>query len=214
MTETDDLDNIDESIDEDDEELYAPEFEVPLKPMKRAGGANFRTKKLTFPRPDLAVFNRTLGLILFSGAFMSAGVFMGIMGIVFCLKEVTSANVILPAIFFVGFGGAGYWVWRSTATVTFDRISGCFWRGRRKPDTGRQDNETPIERIDCLQVLVKYVSGSDSSYYSYELNLVLNDPPGERFLVMAHGKSGLFWDDACELAEFLDKPIWDCTDQE
>jgi hypothetical protein len=145
---------------------------------------------------------------------MSAGIFIGIMGIVFCLKEVTSANVILPAIFFLGFGGAGYWAWRSGMPVTFDKIAGCFWRGRRKRGADGQDTAIPFDRIDCLQVLVKYVSGSDSSYYSYELNLVLNDPPGERFCVMAHGKAELFWDDACELAEFLDKPIWDCTDQE
>ena len=207
MTELDDIDGVDDVIDDDDEETYLPEFEVSCEPMKR--GANFRTMKLTFPRPDLAVVSRTLGMILFSGAFMVVGAAAAVMGVVACMGELTSANMILPPIFALGFGGAGYWAWRSCRPMTFDRIAGVFRRGGRKLDSNGRETGVPIDKIDSLQILSRCISGSDGGYQSHELNLVLNDPPGERINVMCHGNSDCFGDDAFGLAEFLDKPIWD-----
>jgi hypothetical protein len=204
----DDQDVLDDESEEDD---YEPAFEVSCKPSTRSGGANFRTMRLTFPRPDQAVVIRTLGASLFAGVFMLAGVAVGIMGIFYCFQELTSANMIIPQIFFLGFGGAGYWMWRSGRPIAFDKTANCFWRNKRRGRDG-QDNGVSLEKIECLQVLCKYQSGDGGGYHSYELNIVLNDPPGERFRIMNHGKSDLFWQDAYDLAEFLDKPIWDCTD--
>ena len=60
-----------------------------------------------------------------------------------------------------------------------------------------------------MQLLSKFVSGSKSSYYSYELNLVLND--GRRINVVDHGDLKRLRSDVKTLSQFLDKPVWDAT---
>ncbi len=51
------------------------------------------------------------------------------------------------------------------------------------------------------------VSGNKSSYYSYELNLVLND--GSRINVVDHGNLKRLRSDTQTLSQFLGKPVWD-----
>ena len=50
-------------------------------------------------------------------------------------------------------------------------------------------------------------SGDKSRYYSYELNLVLED--GSRLNVIDHGNVEAIRADAQKLAAFLGKPLWD-----
>jgi hypothetical protein len=57
--------------------------------------------------------------------------------------------------------------------------------------------------------LSEFVSGSKNSYYSYELNLVLDD--GSRINVVDHGNLERLRSDANALSQFLDKPVWDAT---
>jgi len=95
--------------------------------------------------------------------------------------------------------------------MTFDKTAGCCWSGPRRGADGN-DNSIAIDRIECLQVVCKYISGESGGFHNHELLLVLNDPPGRRVRVMGHGKPYLFWEDAWALAEFLEKPVWDCSD--
>jgi hypothetical protein len=53
------------------------------------------------------------------------------------------------------------------------------------------------------------VTGNKNSYYSYELNLVLDD--GSRINVVDHGNLDRLRSDAQTLSRFLDKPVWDAT---
>jgi hypothetical protein len=64
-----------------------------------------------------------------------------------------------------------------------------------------------LEDIHAIQLLSEYVRRSKSSYYSYELNLVLND--GKRLIVVDHGNLTRLQEDAKKLLEFLGKPVWD-----
>ena len=73
----------------------------------------------------------------------------------------------------------------------------------------RGDSSAPLSSIHALQLLSEFVSGSKSSYYSYELNLVLND--GSRINVVDHGNLERLRSDASALSRFLDKPVWDAT---
>ena len=73
----------------------------------------------------------------------------------------------------------------------------------------RGDSSAPLSSIHALQLLSEFVSGSKSSYHSYELNLVLND--GSRINVVDHGNLDRLRSDANTLSRFLDKPIWDAT---
>ena len=51
--------------------------------------------------------------------------------------------------------------------------------------------------------------GNKSAYYSYEMNLVLND--GKRLNVVDHGNQAKLREDAQTLATFLNVPVWDAT---
>ena len=62
----------------------------------------------------------------------------------------------------------------------------------------------------ALQLLSEHVSGNDSSYYSYELNLVLED--GRRLSVVDHGDCEQLREDAQLLSQLLGKPVWDAAD--
>ena len=56
-----------------------------------------------------------------------------------------------------------------------------------------------------------WVSGSESSYDSYELNAVLED--ASRVLVVDHGNRDQLVSDAEVLAAFLGVPLWDATSE-
>ena len=56
----------------------------------------------------------------------------------------------------------------------------------------------------------EYVRGSESSYYSYELNLICSD--GSRINIVDHGALRKLREDAALLAEYLSIPVWDAID--
>ena len=97
------------------------------------------------------------------------------------------------------------------APIVFDKASGYFWKGRKfpqdVPDPRSLKNVVQIGQIHALQLLAEYVRGSKSSYYSYELNLVLED--GKRLNVVDHGNQTKLREDAKTLSQFLGKPVWD-----
>jgi hypothetical protein len=99
------------------------------------------------------------------------------------------------------------------APIVFDKRKGSYWKGRTSPYDVRHTSElkdhAPLDRIHALQLISEHVRGNKSSYYSYELNLVLDD--GARLNVVDHGSRERVQADARTLSEFLDKPIWDAT---
>ena len=64
-----------------------------------------------------------------------------------------------------------------------------------------------LKDIYALQIVREYCKGNKSSYYSYELNLVLNN--GERINLVDHGNYVKLLEDAKKLSEFLGRPLWD-----
>ena len=74
---------------------------------------------------------------------------------------------------------------------------------------GAQGSATPLSAIHALQLVSEHVRGNKSSYWSYELNLVLGD--GSRINVVDHGNLDQLRADAQTLAGFLNKPVWDAT---
>ena len=180
-----------------------------------SGGTNFRTHKLVEIEFSRVQFKAAIGALLFYAVFFFAGLGMGI---AFILEnkifEEFSLEAIAPVLFsliFVLAGGLMFYF--GTAPIVFDKSVGYFWKGRKSP----QDSPEPgsikkiarLEDIHALQLLSEYVSGSKSSYYSYELNLVLKD--GRRIAVIDHGNLKRLREDAKRLSEFLGKPVWDAT---
>jgi hypothetical protein len=156
-----------------------------------------------------------MGARLFYGVFLLVG--LGVM-IGFSAGNASSgkiglnAETIFPLLFGLVFASVGGGLWYyGTTPIVFDRRKGNFWKGRKSPDEvfdkSRLKCFAKIEDIYAIQLISEYCRSDKSSYYSYELNLVLGD--GERINVVDHGNKRKIKEDAQKLAEFLDRPLWD-----
>ncbi|MGK0290885.1 MAG: hypothetical protein ACI86H_002348 [bacterium] len=90
----------------------------------------------------------------------------------------------------------------------FDRKKKLFWKGGRKSSKASKKSAN-INEIHAIQLLSKLRPGTGrvSSFYSYELNLVLNN--GKRINVIDHAYQDHVRADAKTLASFLKTPVWD-----
>lgn len=184
----------------------------PLVP----GGTNFKTKNLSIkPGVNKAIFKASIGSILFGGIFLLIGVGIMISGI----SKLISSGYQVDNYFLIGFGlifgTVGMIILHFfTKPVTFDKESGYFYKGRVSREKllyseGDIKDLTPLKNIYALQIIAEYCSGNKSSYYSYELNIILEN--GERMNVIDHGNLKAIRDDANSVAEFLDIKVWDAA---
>ena len=85
--------------------------------------------------------------------------------------------------------------------------------GRTSPveasDRSVLKNFAALPDIYAIQLVSERCSGKNSAFYSYELNLVLQD--GRRLNVIDHGNIDKLREDAKTLSGFLGKPVWDGT---
>jgi len=189
----------------------------PLKP----GGANFCTQKLVRVDPDRLEFHAAWGAVLVGLFFLLVGLAalaFFVAGTLFGWTAASSGDksvLWIPALFGSLFSAAGGgMLYGFTLPVVFDRRRGYFWKGRRAPSQllgrGAAERVTDLARIHALQLIAELCHGSKgSSYYSYELNLVLED--GSRVNVVDHGNLERLRQDAQALAEFLGRPLWDAA---
>jgi hypothetical protein len=183
----------------------------------KGGGASFRTHYLVSVDPNRLEFKASLR----SKAFCSVFILMGLMAmIVFPLAGSSSGSfsfsieMIMPALIglvFVVVGGFLFYF--GISPIVFDKYKASFWKGRKAPDEVSDRKEikyfTELANIHALQIISEYCSGNKSSYYSYELNLVLKN--GSRINVVDHGNLEKLREDAQTLSSFLGKPVWDST---
>lgn len=181
----------------------------------RGGGSNFKTHKLAEINFHRIEFKATVFSKIFSMIFLFTGLAVFFF---FGLKEVDLNNpsfrfeIIFPVGFGLIFTAIGIFMFNLfTKPIVFDKTYGYFWKGRKQPaqtyDYGKKKNSIPLSEIHALQIISEYVSGSKSSYFSYELNLILKD--GRRMNVIDHGKIAALREDAQKLAGFLGIPVWD-----
>ncbi len=182
---------------------------------RKGGGSNFKTHQLTKLDADRMEFRASLGAKLFYLIFLLAGLGM----VVFVLSSVVSkgrfaleTQTLMPmgmGVVFAIVGGVLFYF--GTAPIVFNKLKGCYWKGRKCPDEvihkEELKNYTGLDQIHAIQLISEYCRGNKSSYYSYELNLVLND--GSRLNVIDHGNKEKIRDDAEKLGEFLGVPVWD-----
>ena len=191
-------------------------MQVEWNPVK-SGGANFRTHKLAAVHSDRLEFQASLGAKLFYGIFVAAGVIVpgGFLAAVHLaesdLSEGDLSAGILPALLPLFIGAVFVSVGGALLYFGTDRHRGYFWRGRKAPHEVINPNELKnacrLDDIHALQLLSEYCRSNKSSYYSYELNLVLRD--GNRLNVVDHGDREKIRDDAQTLSAFLNRPVWD-----
>jgi hypothetical protein len=184
---------------------------IPLK----GGGSSFRTHKLVEIDPNRMEFKVSIGARLFYSIFIVMGMaaLLVFPAVKFSSEEISfSTDLIVPMLIglvFVIVGGTMFYF--GTLPIVFDKYKGAFWRGRRVPDGVGDTKEikyfSKFADIHALQLVSEYCHGNKSSFYSYELNLVLKN--GSRINVVDHGNLMKLREDAQVLSGFLGKPVWD-----
>lgn len=183
----------------------------------RGGGSNFRTHKLVQVDYSRLEFKSTLGAKFFSFIFITVGagipVFFGIESFQ------NSGSIFRTDFFFIVLFGliflaAGSWMFYSFAKpVIFDRTKGMYWKGWKAPQRyvaqSSVDEGSRIGNIHAIQILPEFIRSDNSSYFSYELNIILRD--GSRMNVVDHGDPIKLREDADILANFLGVPVWDAS---
>lgn len=204
------------------ETFDASGFEDPLalqtdwSPLK-GGGSNFRTHNLVSENYNRTAFKASLGAKLFSSVFILVGLGLPSSQIYLAFQNGRAffdGDFLSMLLFGTVFSIVGAALFYSYAKpVVFDKTNGFFWKGWKAPDIASVENpgshSTRISNIHALQIISEYVRGDKSSYYSYELNLVLKD--GSRLNVIDHGDVYRIRENAGVLSQFLGKPVWDST---
>ena len=182
------------------------------------GGANFCTHKLVEITPHRIGFLTTLGLKLSLLVCIIAGIAAMGFGVHQLITAGETAVVIFLLIFGIVFAVIGTVMFcRFGKPSVFDKITGLFYKGRKAPKhellgqsrPNAEDKAVQLHKIHALQLISEFCRSSKHSYYSYELNLVLDD--GERINVIDHADHSRIRQDANTLSNFLGKPLWDAT---
>lgn len=186
------------------------------------GGASYREHTLVEITPTRLEFRMALGTKVFFGGFIVLGVGCFI-GAVYCLARGSIRGwwtlfflSLFPGLFM---GLVGYFTGRRRV---FDLDTGWYWKGRKPlaaSEAEQRNSCTPLKNVHALQIVREKVrissSGtgrnrtSSSTFYSYEINLVLNN--GSRINVIDHGRHDVVQADAVRLGQFLGVPVWDAT---
>ena len=181
----------------------------------RKGGSNFRTRSFRERSHHRLEFSISPGGLIFGLMFLLSGLTSLLLTIFHILPKMEGiplfARIFLPLSSLV-FILAGAWlIFSFSRPVVFDKELGWFWKGYRSPSLSgggyKPKNGTPLNRVYALQILAERVRGSNSSYTSYELNLVCRD--AGRINLVDHGHYENIRKEAETLSAFLGIPVWD-----
>ncbi|MCR9231440.1 hypothetical protein [Gimesia chilikensis] len=212
------IDKIKSLADDGSEPFDPATFDDPIalktdwSPLK-GGGANFCTRKLVQASPLRYEFRATAGAICFYLIFFG----IGMAALVFSIFQIVSnEKIFVPEILIPGGVGlvfaiiGGTTLYFGTLPVVFDKQHNCFWRGKISDDeliyATANEQLMPFQEIHAIQLIKEYIHSKNSSYHSYEMNLISRD--GVRTNVVDHGNLEKIQADAQTLAEFLEVPIW------
>lgn len=176
-----------------------------------SGGSNFKSAGLLKVNEQRMEFRASLMTKLMALVFVVMGL---VLAAVFISKQPDKAADYIPVAMGVLFAviGAGMF-FSALIPAVFDLGHGYFCKSRQKPermiDPSKLKRYTELKRVHALQIISEHCKTKKSSYYSYELNLVLDD--GSRLNVIDHGNQAALQADAKILSQFLNKPVWDAS---
>jgi hypothetical protein len=184
------------------------------------GGANFRTHALVVKAAQRIEFLPSIMGYVFGIIFTAIGLGIAVFAALQLARRPFNPgllSLLMPLLFGAVFAGIGIGILRVfTTPVIFDTGMGYFWKGRIKPEElflntpeALRDKIVPLQNVRALQILAEHCRGNKSSYYSYELNLVLHN--GSRVNVVDHGDLAKLRADAQQLSALTGKPVWDAT---
>ena len=178
--------------------VYDPRQDTgPLVP----GGSSFQITKLIFRQDSIAV-RTTWKFYLLISIF---AVLFGLPLIIFLSGDKDIPWVILGifTVFDVFFLGLIIYSFFKRSYPLFDMVDGMFYpKGFTRDGSG-----ISLKQLDYLQIITERCHNKNSSYDSYELNVVLKD--GSRYNIMDHGSRKLFFADAKLLSQRLAIPLID-----
>jgi len=202
----------------DQKEINPSRFNDPIAietawtPLK-GGGASFKTHKLVAKHTDRIEFKASVTAIIFFLVFIIFGIIILVVFLFNFKGEIGfKSEIIIPVLVAGCFSGLGVFMfYYFTTPIIFDRNTGYFWRGRKTPKEAYNIDQIKdianFKDIHAIQLISEYCSGNKSSYYSYELNLVLKN--AKRINVIDHGNEVEMRNDANTLSAFINVPIWD-----
>ena len=173
-------------------------FKTSWEPLV-GGGTNFcthRAQKNASLMGDVFVFKTTIQAYLFAISFMALGAMFAIASAAGEFDD----KIGLMGLGVLAFGCWYLWSLRQKES-RFDRYSSELTQGKKSFD---------LRNAEAIQLIREYVRGDESSYYSYELNLICSD--GSRMNIVDHGALRKLREDSALLAEYLSIPVWDAID--
>jgi len=198
-------------------------FEVPRTLMSRSG-SGVRSAVLGMPELDVAVFRpvstRWVWWVILLVGTIGA---WGGTGVVWYLTRgrpafdtprarfariVAFPTLAAGGIATLWIGVAGLRGKFAPKRVVLDRKAGRMWK-QRDVDAAPPEEEVPLQDVAAVQVCSGAIGGPNCSFTTFELNLVLSSPAGERVQIISHGAERDLKNDASRLADFLRVPLLD-----
>lgn len=176
------------------------------------GGSSFGTHDISINPQGNLEFQASTSSKIFAGVFMIWGL---LFGLIILLSLFGSPNIdftiifsFIPAAIFIGIG---YIMYRYISQpIIFDKQVGYFYKGKPQMTYGMIDpintNMIPLSSIYALQIVSERVSTKNSSFLSYEINLILSDK--KRVNVVDYGNLEKIQADAKQLGEYLWVSVW------
>ncbi|MCK5492810.1 MAG: hypothetical protein KAJ14_06850 [Candidatus Omnitrophica bacterium] len=178
----------------------------------KIGGTTFCTHKIIQTNPYSIEFKSSFGAKIFYLLFTLIGLGL-IVGFTFSsfhkgINPESIFPIFIGLIFFL-IGGCLFYF--GNRPIIFNKMSGHFWKGDQDPkqiiDKSKIKHYCKLSDIHALQIISEYCRGNKSSFYSYELNLVLTS--AKRLNIIDHGNLKKLREDAKIISLFLGKPVWD-----
>jgi hypothetical protein len=171
----------------------------------RVGGSNYKTHVLTRLGENVLVLKPSASNRFFALLLMTLGVGVHLFGLYSLRWEPQWIGWLIGGFGFV-FVLAGVAVFVSPARVEFDLREGVLrrkWLFRQR--------SWPLESVRAVQLVEGGWHGEGDSesapYFTYQMNLVLNDESQPRINLTNHANWDATWTAASELAEFLNVPL-------
>ncbi len=168
-------------------------------PCKR-GGANFKTATLKQKNNGTLVITASIGMYL----FISFVVFMFTVFITAVVINIIGVNYFFIPVL-VGIGLA-IMIFKFLKPKYFDACMEKYYIGEYL----KSEYVIDFTEIYAIQIIKERCSSKNGSYYSYEINIVLNT--SERYNVMDHGNLKKIKEDAQTIAYYLGVKLWDLSD--
>jgi len=173
-----------------------------------SGSANFKTNQLVKVKDFRIEVIRSIGAYLFSAVFMLMGA--GIPATIAYMNykdKGSSEGLFILTLFALIFIVISVLMMMFPRPRVFDKQKGWFWAGKkslnREQDFMQLKKSARLSDIAAIQIL----SGNNSSYTSWQINLVSHD--AQRLNVMDHGNKQSIINDAQLLGDFLGVPVWE-----